>query len=475
MASCIKPRDNNDFRLKYVGKCITDLPKPAAILDRSKMQRHCETLLEAVNFLGVDFRAHVKTHKVSGDFSQIQAVLTSWRQTQEGVRLQAGESNKDIHLIASTVSEIEFLQPVLREFLDAGRHVNMLYGIPLPPSQVDRLAINARQLGQSTISVLIDHPLQLHSLTRFFDKAGFPAGVYLKVDTGYHRAGLPPCGINKDGLVTKLMDLDEQGTVDFIGLYSHSSLSYHDSTPKEAMKNLEAEIYGCIESLDKNANLFSNNKTITISVGASPQVTSVENLVGPEKALSEDAQHLRQTLQWAMTKRPDGISSKLELHAGVYSVLDVQQLSTHSRAHFGDYEDEISISVMAEVCSVYNDGERQQPEVLVAVGVLGLGREPCAAYDGWGIVDRESYSNEDMKPDGRLIVSRISQEQCIVSWDPSKGGQKELPPIPLEVGQSIRIFPNHACVTGAMYSRYFVVDSSGDAKTVVDVWERASR
>jgi D-serine ammonia-lyase len=375
------------------------------------------------------------------------------------------------------VSEIEFLQPVLREFLDAGRQVNMLYGMPLPSSQVDRLASNARQLGRGAISVLVDHPSQLHHLTRFFEKAGFAAGVYLKVDTGYHRAGLPPSGINKDGLVTRLMNLENQGMINFIGLYSHSSLSYNDSTPKQAMANLEAEIYGCFESLDRNANLFSKDKKITISVGASPQVTSVENLVGPENTLSEDAKHLRQTLQKAMTERPNGLCTKLELHAGVYSVLDIQQLSTHSRAHFGDYEEEITISVMAEVCSVYNDGERQQPEALLAVGVTGLGREPCAAYEGWGIIDREAYSTDNAKPERRLIVSRIGQEQCIVSWGQIKGydEQKQLPPIPLEVGQSVRIYPNHACITGAMYNWYFVVDSSEHGKRVVDIWERASR
>lgn len=106
-------------------------------------------------------------------------------------------------------------------------------------------------------------------------------------------------------------------------------------------------------------------------MGASPQVTAVENLIGPENNLSEDAKQLRQTLQKVTVQRSNGIHTKLELHAGVYCVLDIQQHSTHSRAHFGDYEEEIAISVVAEVCSVYNNGERQQPEALLAVGGYG--------------------------------------------------------------------------------------------------------
>lgn len=57
-----------DFRQHYVGKSITQLPKPALVLDKAKMHRHCKSLLDAVECLGVDFRAHVKTHKVHTDF-----------------------------------------------------------------------------------------------------------------------------------------------------------------------------------------------------------------------------------------------------------------------------------------------------------------------------------------------------------------------------------------------------------------------
>lgn len=386
--------------------------------------------------------------------------------------------SEDVRLVVSTIAEFEHLLPVLQEFRDGDRHVNVLYGIPLPFSQVSRLAAIGRQLGQGSISVLVDNAAQLDAATRFYEEAKFPAGVYLKVDTGYHRAGLPPSGINKDGLMARLMQLDNKGEAYFIGLYSHSSLSYNDSTAKQAMVNLEGEIYGCLDALSKNAHLLPQNKEITLSVGASPQVTSVENLVGSEGALSDDAEHLRETIYKVMNEKLDGLCTKLELHAGVYSILDVQQLSTQSRVHLGDYEDEIAISVVAEVCSVYNNSERHQPESLVAVGVLGLGREPCVAYDGWGIIDRDAYS-PGSKPGRRLVVHRISQEHCIVAW--GQGAELEdqghLPPIPLEVGQSIRIYPNHACITGALYGWYLVVDSSNDgqnATRVVDVWARAS-
>ncbi|UNI24304.1 D-serine ammonia-lyase [Purpureocillium takamizusanense] len=444
-----------------IGKDIYQVPKPTVVLDRAKMQRHCQSLLDAVDHLGVDFRAHVKTHK-----------------TKEGVRLQAGETRRDVRLVASTIAEMEYLLPVLYEFRNSGRNINVLYGIPLPLSQVGRLADLGRKLGRGSISILVDHIAQLIPVSRFFEQAGFPVDVYLKVDTGYHRAGLPPSSINKDELVVRLMQLEGEGKLRFVGLYSHSSLSYNDSTPKEAMANLEGEINGCLDALCSNAHMFPKGKDITISVGASPQVTAVQNLMAPEDNIFEHTERLRKTMQKVINGYPAGLSTKLELHAGVYSVLDVQQLSTRARVQLGDYEDEIAISVMAEVCSIYNNGERRQPEALVAVGVLGLGREPCAAYEGWGVIHRDAYS-PGAKPNRRLIVSRVSQEHCIVSWERGAGAeiQGSLPPIPLEVGQTVRIYPNHACITGALYGRYLVVDSSSDGQDetrVVDVWTRAS-
>jgi D-serine deaminase-like pyridoxal phosphate-dependent protein len=50
---------------RFIGEDIDSLPKPAAILDIAKARRNCKDMLDAIEWLGVDFRAHVKTHKVS--------------------------------------------------------------------------------------------------------------------------------------------------------------------------------------------------------------------------------------------------------------------------------------------------------------------------------------------------------------------------------------------------------------------------
>ncbi|CAG9949887.1 unnamed protein product [Clonostachys rosea f. rosea IK726] len=443
----------SELREFYVGRDINSLPKPAIVLDVAKASRHAAQMLEAAQSLRVAFRAHVKTHK-----------------TTQLARMQVGESPDAARFVVSTVAELEHMTPVFEDFTRNGRPVDVLYGIPIPPSQIVRIAKIAVRLRLVSISFLVDHPSQLASLSEFYDLVGSPASVFLKVDTGYHRAGLPPSSLNKQGLIQETAQLESQGKAVLAGLYSHSSLSYKDTTAEQAMDNLASEIDGCLEAIAVNAQHFPKDKKLIVSVGASPQVTSIQNFApssgnAPTGKLATSLQH--------MSLHP-GV--ELELHAGVYSVLDVQQLSTNSRTSLGSFDDEIAVSVVAEVVSVYNDGERSQPEALVAVGVLGLGREP-AAYGGWGVLSRASYHSAGDADGRRLILERISQEHAIVAWEKTEGDDEigHLPPIPLEVGRTVSIFPNHACITGAMYDWYLVVDSSSGSPTrVIDVWVRAS-
>lgn len=88
-----------DLQKFYVGKDINDVPRPAVVLDKAKMRRHCQSLLEAVNSLGVDFRVHVKTHKVSCHLHlptiQLNADLSFrlWKELVSKPAMRAGTSS----------------------------------------------------------------------------------------------------------------------------------------------------------------------------------------------------------------------------------------------------------------------------------------------------------------------------------------------------------------------------------------------
>lgn len=379
--------------------------------------------------------------------------------------MQLDKESNTPKFIASTLLEIETLTRFLAGLKRAGRCPNILYGIPLVPSHITRLAELAAEIGEDSISVMIDHPDQVQYLKDFSAKTNFPVCVFVKVDTGYHRAGLPPISLNKNGLLEKLAEAEEAGHAKLLGLYSHSSLSYGATNAEEAMNYLIGEIQGCKVALNRWLPLLPKDRDLIISVGATPQAMSSHNLV--QGASSPEAEQLRDLLRQPCAEQSEA-KVKIELHAGNYPVLDMQQVSTHARNGAGGLEEEIAFSVVAEVCSVYNDGEREKPEALVAAGTLALGREPCASYPGWGVLSNWRQSGDAESGASRLIVERISQEHSIISW-----AQDAQNSIPLRVGQFVKIYPNHSCVTGAFYGFYFVIDSAlDDASRVVDIWVR---
>ncbi|RAQ54569.1 hypothetical protein AFGD_003911 [Aspergillus flavus] len=188
-----------------------------------------------------------------------------------------------------------------------------------------------------------------------------------------------------------------------LGIYSHSSLSYAGTKPQEAMQHLIKEIEGCKEGLQRHLQFFPL-KDLVISVGATTQALSSQFLLQdgyPDPELNT----LRNLLANPLGNDLDA-KVKIEIHAGVYPLLNMQQFSTDASIEMGRPEDDIAILVLAEVCSVFNDGERPRPEALLVAGTLALGRPV-------------SFT--------RPIVERISQEHSIVSWEEKQADSSGIP------------------------------------------------
>ncbi|KAI9042987.1 D-serine dehydratase [Aspergillus affinis] len=211
-------------------------------------------------------------------------------------------------------------------------------------------------------------------------------------------------------------DFEKQGHVRLLGVYSHSSLSYAGTTAQEAMMHLINEITCCKEAVQHHLQHFPG-KRLVISVGATPQVLSSQHLLRKDHQdhrKNPEAGTLRLLLKAPFSSDLDA-KITVELHAGAYLLLDMQQLSTDAGPHARSPHEDIVISVLAEVCSVYNDGERSSPEAFLAAGTLALGREPCPSYPGWAVVSPWRRSSPTSDSSSRLIVERISQEHSITS------------------------------------------------------------
>lgn len=115
--------------LQYLRKPLTELPTPAAVLDRAIIRRNCNVMLEACKSLGVGFRAHVKSHKVCL-LAPLNAKITDHVQTLELAKLQVGGSGP-VNFVVSTLIEAENLLPFLRECAAQGRNGSVSSLVPL--------------------------------------------------------------------------------------------------------------------------------------------------------------------------------------------------------------------------------------------------------------------------------------------------------------------------------------------------------
>ena len=289
--------------------------------------------------------------------------------------------------------------------------------------------------------MLIDHPAQLTALATISELAGFQIGIFIKVDTGYHRAGLAISSDELKALVARVLSSVEPAGHGYLqGFYSHAGHSYAGGSPIEAISLLKEEFQG----LEKAARMcdetsstleHSHSRPLVLSVGATPTATSIENITHPsaqslglEKEISE------------LTSCIERINKEyeVEIHAGVYPILNLQQLATQaspSASFEAKSTTDLALTILVEVTSLYTG--RDSSEALIAAGSLALGREPCKSYSGWGLVS--PWNNTISSAESGWIVGRISQEHGILTQDPENQA-----PADLKVGQKLRVWPNHA-------------------------------
>ncbi|CAD6441954.1 c83debc3-2c11-4e90-81bf-4aea25317828 [Sclerotinia trifoliorum] len=452
-ASLFPSASKEELVKEYVGKSLHDVPCPAVVLDISKLKRNCTAMLETVESLQCGWRAHIKTHK-----------------TTELTRLQVGDGTGPVNIVVSTIVEAENIVPLLLEYKNKGRAVNVLYSFPLTSSAVDRLSGVATALGPNGLSLMIDHPSQLRSVAAIHAKTSIAPLIFIKIDMGGHRAGVIPSTDICSQLIASVISLANRNVCILHGLYSHAGHSYSSNSQTAALDYLRQEFEALLITSGEVHSAAGTVFPLMLSVGATPTSSAIRNLLLP--SISSEGSNEISVLKATMIAIRD-VGCEIEIHAGVYPMLDMQQLATHALPEEILSWSSVAITVLAEIASLYpSRGAAGSPEALITAGSLALGREPCKAYSGWGIVspwNRDSFALPNTGPEAYSgwQISRISQEHGILT-NPGKNDSE------LSIGQKLRIWPNHACIAGAGFGWYLIVDETREGKEdeIIDVWVR---
>ncbi|KAL1601745.1 hypothetical protein SLS60_006660 [Paraconiothyrium brasiliense] len=222
------------LQLQYVGKKLEDLPTPAVVLDRAVVKKNCNAMLDVCDKLGVGFRAHVKSHK---------AGLPSCR-TREHV----------------------------------------LYGVPPAQCAIPRLLHLSSILAPGSLNILIDNIDAFNKMSKALVEGEI--GVFIKIDTGYKRAGIKISSSKFPGLVRKVV-----GTVGetFRGFYSHYGHSYAGSSEKDAAHGLISELEGLEEAAAEVDEVYLRllKSKMVLTVGATPTATAAQNMLSGSPRAAE--------------------------------------------------------------------------------------------------------------------------------------------------------------------------------------------
>ena len=124
--------------------------------------------------------------------------------------------------------------------------------------------------------------------------------------------------------------------------------------------------------------------------------------------------------------------------------------------------DDIALSVLACVIGLQKD----KGWIITDAGWMALSRDhgmdPQRSDYGYGIAcDIEGNRYENM------VVTGTNQEHGILTRRDGNAPLFEDFPI----GTYIRVLPRHACATGAMHNRYYVVNGSTE---IIDKWQRCN-
>ncbi len=339
-----------------------NVPTPALLLDLDILERNVVSMAARASALGVALRPHFKTHKC------LEVLALQRKHGATGV----------------TVSTLEEARVVI----DAG-YDDVTWAFPVILSRLDEALALARR---ATLRFVVDSDVAVEALTQL----AAPFHVWLKVDTGYGRAGIEP---DDPRMIDVALRIQTSPHLMLDGILSHCGHTYDANGPSAIRVIAEEDRAGMVAA---SASLRAAGVAVpALSVGSTPSMALVECLDGVDEA------------------RP-----------GNYVFFDhvQEQLGACALA-------DCALTVLTSIVS------SRPGHSIVDAGALALSKDV-------GLNRGEATMGEVLQETGELDPSLR-----IVSVSQEHGRLNASQP----VGTVLRILPNHACLAAACFDEYVVV------------------
>lgn len=316
-------------------------------------------------------------------------------------------------ITVSTLAEAEY-------FARAGFR-DILYAVPIAPQKLDQVGALIR--NGVDLKVITDHPAVAQAVAAAGQRLGITFRVLIKIDSGLGRAGIAP----ESDLLLPLAKALSQSGAELAGVLTHAGHSYGAKSAAEIERIAEEERAAVVRAAQRLRE--AGFACPTVSVGSTPTALFAKDLTGVT-----------------------------EMRPGNFVFFDLFQAGIGTCAM-----QDIAVSVLATVVS-HHPGRNH---LLIDAGGLALSKDTGANKNapgtGYGRVCRPA----DALPLDGLNIHDVHQEHGLL-------GGPDAPPVDFAAhppGSRLRVLPNHSCMTGAMYDRYYVTDGGNE---IVAEWDRVN-
>ncbi|MFB6230288.1 MAG: alanine racemase [Salinibacter sp.] len=322
-------------------------------------------------------------------------------------------------LTVATVAEAE-------TFVDAGfEDVRVAYPVTGRDKHERLQALRAA----ATISFTVDTPAGAEQASAVYAEADDPVDVLMEVDVGHGRCGVH--WADDEGAVTLAQHIASLPGLRLTGILTHAGQAYDGpsdgETETDALRRVARHerdrMLSVASTLVEAEDVGVTPGTFEISVGSTPSMAAFENA---------ERNGLRIT----------------EIRPGNYVMHDAMQVALGAASL-----DDCALTVLTTVVSIQRKpgGPRR---AFVDAGKKVFTTDTGYGTDGHGIALADAAG---MQPHSGVRVDHLSEEH---GWLGVGEGAD------LEVGDRLRIVPNHACVTVQTQDKMHLVDGSEVQETL---------
>lgn len=276
------------------------------------------------------------------------------------------------------------------------------------------------------ISFCVDTIEGANAASSFFKEEGLTAEVLVEVNTGHHRTGITWDHPDAVGIVRQISENDG---ISVVGLLTHGGQGYHG--PKEGESLRDARVRAMTEERDRILTLANRlhdadvlDASAEISVGSTPTISVFEN-------------------------RQEGPFRVTEIRPGNYVFRDAQQVALGTTPL-----SQCALTVLTQVISV-------QPQTDGTTRLfVDAGKKVLTSDKGYNIIGHGTLLYDPLRMTAlpHATIHSLSEEH---GWISVPGAST------LEVGDRVRIVPNHACVVVATASELHIADG----EEIVATWK----